>query len=160
MSTNNTTDSDETCNEDLQNCENKAAISDWKYIVVIVVVSIFVLIAFIILVICWMKKREKSKKRLENQISPEPKKASEVEENSPNIGSKNVLKLEIPCSQSEITKKSELDSIRDKIAVVKNEIHQIQRRNGNMKKYLHKNENVSISVPLSNGSSQFIVQWI
>jgi len=29
-----------------------------------------------------------------------------------------------------------------------------------MKKYLHKNENVSISVPLSNGSSQFIVQWI
>ena len=52
MSTNNTSDSDETCNEDLQNCENKADISDWKYIVVIVVVSIFVLIAFIILVIC------------------------------------------------------------------------------------------------------------
>ena len=166
MSTNNTTDSDKTCNEDLQNCENKATISDWKYIVVIVVVSIFVLIAFIILIICWMKKREKSKlsvfqtKTLENQISPESKKASEDEENSPKIGSKNVLKLEIPCPQSEIPKKSELDTIRDKIAVVKNEIHQIQRRNGNMKKYLHKNENVSISVPLSNGSSQFIVQWI
>ena len=165
MSTNNTTDSDETCNEDLQNCENKATIYDWKYIVVIVVVSIFVLIAFIILVICWMKKREKSKlsifktKTLENQVSPESKKASEVEENSPKIGSKNVLKLEIPCPQSEIPKKSELDSIRDKIAVVKNEIHQIQRRNGNMKKYLHKNENVSISIPSSN-SSQFIVQWI
>ena len=113
-----------------------------------------------------MKKREKSKlsifktKRLENQVSPESKKASEDEENSPKIGSKNVLKLEIPCPQSEIPKKSELDTIRDKIAVVKNEIHQIQRRNGNMKKYLHKNENVSISVPLSNGSSQFIVQWI
>ena len=110
MITNNTTDIEEICDEDLQNCENKAPISG-GIIALIVVISIFVLITCIILVICWVKKREKKsnlsvfkKKRLENKISPEvePKKALEDEENFPNNGSaENVVKLETICPQSD-----------------------------------------------------------
>ena len=101
MITNNTTDSDKICsNGDLEICENKACPISGGIIALIVVISIFVLIACIILVMIWVKKREKlnfpifKKKRLENKIYPEPKKALEDEENSPNNGSENVVKME------------------------------------------------------------------
>ena len=96
MITNNTTDSDKICsNGDLEICENKACPISGGIIALIVVISIFVLIACIILVI-WMKKRENwaypefKEKRLENKIYPESKKTLEDEEN----GSENVVKME------------------------------------------------------------------
>ena len=96
MITNNTTDSDKICsNGDLEICENKAGPISGGIIALIVVISIFVLIACIILVI-WMKKRENwaypefKEKRLKNKIYPESKKTLEDEEN----GSENVVKME------------------------------------------------------------------
>ena len=61
MITNNTTDySDKICsNGDLEICENTAGPISGGIIALIVVISIFVLITCIILVICWVKKREK-----------------------------------------------------------------------------------------------------